>query len=145
MTVFAGDIINAADVNRRVITVTATTNGSTTSGATELAVDIGAGIVIAGRTYRLKWVFKYASTATDRYVIRVREGSGIGGLEIESNVFIVPGTGNTWTEILEADWVAASSGTATFTGTVAKLTGSGTLTPQGTTTSHRSLTADYAD
>jgi hypothetical protein len=144
VTVFAGDVIAASDINRRVGTAEAITDGSTTSATTELLnVDQVTCAVTAGRKYRVKWVFKYTGTvAADRFVIRVRI---TGAIEIESNVFLIPATGNTFTEILECDWTAVATGFMNFAGSIQRVSGTGTATPKGASTSHRTLTVDLAD
>jgi hypothetical protein len=149
MSYEVGDLVTADALNasgfRRVGTTTATSNASTTSGTTELAVDQVTATLVSGSTYRLKWYFKWTATvANDRFALRVRDGSGIGGTERESLVFNTL-TGNVFTEMLERDYTAGSSGSQTWTGTVARISGTGTVTPDGNGTGVRSFTVERVD
>lgn len=149
MTVNGGDVIYAADfneaANRRVGTTEGTTApGITTSGSTEVAVDQVTATVISGRKYTVTYRLKYTATVSaDRFVVRIRSGSGTGGTELESVVWITPATlSSTLTQTIDIDWVASSTGSQTFTATVARVGGTGTLTVQGGTTGRRILKVD---
>ena len=149
-TFFAGDELDAADLNLRTTTRVGTTNaqspGSTTSGTTELAVDTVTFTAVAGQRYEVKYWFKYTATVSaDRFVVRVRQGSGTGGTELESRVFVTPASLlSTLTEPLELDYVPSSSGSTTLQATVARTGGTGALTVQGSATANRWLKVNLA-
>lgn len=129
-------------LNPRVGTTTGTAGGGTTTATTEGPTDQVTAAVVSGWTYRIRWYMKYTATvANDRFVLRIRTGSGVGGTELESAVFNT-GTGVTFTEVIETDWTAAATGNQTFTGTVQRVSGTGTITIQGGPTVRRSFTVD---
>ncbi|GIM88747.1 hypothetical protein Ato02nite_005400 [Paractinoplanes toevensis] len=146
--ILGGNPTKVTDVTRRVGTTLATSNASTTSGTTELAVDQVTANVISGNRYVIRWVFKYTGTSTaDQYVVRIREGSGTGGAEVDSVVFIPQYTANNITLIMDVDWGPAVSTTSrTWTGTVQRISGTtSTVTPVGGSTFRRRLTVELAD
>lgn len=144
MTVFGGDVTNVVDVNRRVGTTLATADATAISTGTETVIDTVVASVIAGRGYEVEWKMRYAATAADTWVIRVREDA-VGGAEVDSTVFVASSTGNTFTQVVGMDWTAGATGSKTFVATVQRLTGTGTLTPKGGSTFKRRLKVTYED
>jgi hypothetical protein len=145
MTVYAGDEIYAADINRRVGTTTATTDSSATSVTTELAIDQVTIAAVAGQVYRLAWWVPWlGSAAADRFFLLLRTGSGIAGTQLTFSTIVVASTSATEAEMVVAEWTAGSTGSQTFTGTFRRSSGTGTLTAKGSGTQPRLLTVDVA-
>ena len=150
MTVFAGGIIYAADVNqaanRRIGTTTRTSTGGTTSGTTELQVDTVTGTIVNGQLYRIRWQCMFTATvAADRFFLILREGSGLGGTQLAFTTIVVDVSGTpTESKTLECDYTAAASGSQTWTASLRRNSGTGTMTAAGTTGGPSSLTVDLA-
>jgi hypothetical protein len=105
--VAAGGRIYATDVNRRVGTTTATSNGTATSGTTELVVDTVTASVVSGRRYRIKATFPHQhSVANDRFFLLIREGTTTGGTQLTYNTTFGHTTGQADVLIIETDWTA---------------------------------------
>lgn len=143
--VAGGDIIYAADINlaqlKRVGTTLGTSDGTATSGTTELAIDQVTATLVAGYRYNLRWFARWAFTvATDDFFLLLREDSGISGTQIA----FMTVEADEKHAIITADFVAASSGSKTFTGTFRRSAGTGTLTANGSATGPRLFTVDFA-
>jgi len=146
MTVFAGDIISASDVNRRIGTTTRVSDTAATSGTTELQVDTVTGILVSGRRYRLRWFCLFnGSVAADNFFFILREGSGTAGTQLAFTTERIDTTGVTESKVLEVDYTAAASGSQTFTATFRRSSGTGTLTGKGSGTGPSSLIIEYTD
>jgi hypothetical protein len=144
--VAAGGRVYASDVNRRVGTTTATTDGSATSGTTELVVDTVTATVIAGRAYRVRSVFPHQhSVASDRFFILLREGTTVAGTQLSYDTTFGHTIAQVDTARPEADWTAPTTGTVNFCVTARRTVGTGTLTPKGAATQPRSLTVESAE
>lgn len=147
MTVFAGDPIAAADVNiatdRRVGTFTGDTDKAAAAYSTETVVDTVTIAAVAGRRYRVKYVWHaVATTTTNLLYVRLREGSGIVGSQLTYKQHQVPT--NIDTQQVEVDWTASSTGSQTFAATAFRQTGSTTSTFRGAASQPRTLTVEYA-
>jgi hypothetical protein len=144
--VAAGGRIYASDINRRIGTTTATTNGSATSSTTESVVDTITVSVVAGRRYRIKSVFPHNhSVANDRFFVLIREGTTTAGTQLTYDTTYGHTTGQTDTVRPEVDWTASSTGSQSFCVTARRTVGTGTLTPVGSATQPRSLTVELAE
>jgi hypothetical protein len=143
MTVYGGDVIYAADINRRVGINTATSDSSATSGTTELSIDQVTINAVSGHTYRLVWWCPWlGSVAADRFFLLLRLGSGIAGTQLTFSTVVVASTSATETKTVIAEWTASSTASQTFTGTFRRNSGTGTLTAKGASTQPRLLTVD---
>lgn len=147
MTVFAGDVISATDVNRRVGTTTGLSDSSATSGTTELSIDQVTAFLIAGRRYTITWDTQWLGTvAADVFFLLIREGSGIAGNQLDfTTVKVGAATITTEAAILMVDYTASATGSQTFTATFRRSSGTGTLTAKASSTQPRTLKAEYAD
>jgi hypothetical protein len=147
MTVFAGDVISASDINRRVGTTTATSDSSATSGTTELSVDQVTATLVSGRRYTLTWDVAWLGTvAADFFFLILREGSGTGGTQLDfSTVKVQAATIPTEGAIVVADYTASATGSQTFTATLRRSSGTGTLTAKASSNGPRTLKVDLAD
>jgi hypothetical protein len=144
--VAAGGRIYATDVNRRVGTTTATSNGTATSGTTELVVDTVTASVVSGRRYRIKATFPHQhSVANDRFFLLIREGTTTGGTQLTYNTTFGHTTGQADVLIIETDWTASSTGSQSFCVCARRTVGTGTLTPVGAATQPRSLIVELAE
>lgn len=117
-----------------------------TSGTTESAYDTVTVDVIEGARYHVKCYFPYfCSVAGDRFLVRLREGSGITGSQITyASAYASDNTG-VFVVTPESDWVADFTGQQTFVVTAQRGAGTGTLTPKGATSQIRLLTVDFVD
>lgn len=147
MTAFAGDIISASDVNRRVGTTPATTDSSATSGTTELSVDQVTANLTLGRKYVVTWDMNWLGTvAADVFSLRIREGSGTGGAQLDlTSVKVQAATIPTEQAIVMVDYTASATGSQTFTASLQRISGTGTVTAKGSVTQPRTLKVDLAD
>lgn len=151
MTVNGGDVIFAADINRatnrRIGTTTRTSDTSASSGTTELQVDTVTGTTVTGRRYRIRWQPLYTGTVlADRFFFIIREGSGLLGTQLAFTTLIVDASGTpTESLILECDYTATSSGSQTWTVSIRRNSGTGTMTVKGSATGPSSLIVDSAE
>jgi len=147
MTVYAGQVIAASDVNRRAGTTTATADSSATSGTTELSIDQVTASVVAGNKYTITWDTQWLGTvAADVFFLILREGSGIAGTQLDfTTVKVGAATITTEAAILMVDYTATATGSQTFTATFRRSSGTGTLTAKAASTQPRTLKVDLAD
>lgn len=151
MTVNGGDVIFAADINRatnrRIGTTTRTSDTAASSGTTELQVDTVTGTVVSGRRYRIRWQVLFTATAAaDRFFFILREGSGLLGTQLAFTTMIVDASGTpTESFILECDYTATASGSQTWTASLRRNSGAGTMTAKGSATGPSSLIVDSAE
>lgn len=147
----SGDNLTSANLslakNPRVGDTVATADSSATNSGTnvELSVDTVTINAVSGRKYRLTWVFQYAcSVANDRAFFRIREGSGTGGNQLTVGQFVAPvaNTALSGGPII-VDWTASSTGSQTFSGTIQRASGTGSVTRRAATSQPAYLTAEY--
>jgi hypothetical protein len=144
--VAAGGRIYATDINRRVGTTTATTNGTATSSTTELVVDTVTASVVSGRRYRIKSTFPHQhSVANDRFFLLLREGTTTAGTQLTYNTTFGHTTAQVDVLTVETDWTASSTGSQSFCICARRTVGTGTLTPVGAATQPRSLIVELAE
>jgi hypothetical protein len=130
-------------VTRRVGTTNADTDGSATSGTTELVVNTVTVNIIAGQLYHVRSYFPYVgSVAADKFFIRLREGNTITGAQITYDNATITTTSAVYVAKPEADWVAPTSGSQVFCVTAQQFAGTGTLTPKGAPSQKRSIIVD---
>lgn len=146
MTAFAGDIISASDVNRRIATTTRTSDTAATSAAVELQVDTVTGLLVQGRRYRIRWFCVFsATTAADNFFFILREGSGTGGAQLAFTTEHIDASGITESKELEVDYTASATASQTFTATLRRSSGTGTITGKGASNGPSSLIIEVAD
>jgi hypothetical protein len=149
-TVAGGDVILAADNNNlenrlaavegRLTVTTATSAASATSSTTELAVDQVTKTLVSGKVYRVRWVLAWSGTVgTDVFFVLLRSGSGTGGTQLTFRSVLIS---SLFGATLETFFTAGSSGSQTFTGTVRRSSGTGTMTCSGSATQPRHLTVE---
>jgi hypothetical protein len=142
----AGDNINVADIlkalNRRIGTTTGDTDGTSQTFAAEVAVETVTTSVIAGRTYRVRYVFHTQTTTSGNTLLtRVRAGT-IAGTQVTYTNAVSLTTIQTF--IIEADWTASVTGSQTFTATAIRTAGTTNSQFRGAVGQPRSLTIEYA-
>lgn len=147
MTVFAGDPVTAADVNlatdRRVGTFSGDTDKTAAAYSTETVVDQVTINAVAGRRYRIRYLWHaVATTTTNLLYVRIREGTTTAGAQLTYAQHQVPT--NIDTKQVEADWTASTTATITFSTTASRQTGSTNSTFRGAPSQPRSLTVEYA-
>ena len=146
MTAFAGDIISASDVNRRIATTTRSSDTAATSGTTELQVDTVTGLLVQGRRYRIRWYCLWsASTTGDNFFFILREGSGTGGAQLAFTTEHIDVNGVTEDKELEVDYTASATASQTFTATFRRSSGGGTMTGKGASNGPASLIIEAGD
>lgn len=142
----AGEFIVVADVlkalNRRIATTTGDTDGTSQSFAAEVAIENVVASVVAGRTYRVRYIFHTQTTTTGNTLLtRVRAGT-VAGTQITYTNAVSLTTIQTF--IIEADWTASVTGNQTFTATAIRTAGSTNSQFRGAVGQPRSLTVEYA-
>lgn len=138
----AGGIIYADDVNKlgRVDETVEVSDEAPSSGTTELVVDSLTVGVVAGRTYRVTWVINWTgSVANDRFLMRTRAA----GAQLTYDTADVKSTPAIVQDVIVSEYVAGSTTNVTFTGTVQRVVGTGTLTARGAASQARILSVDY--
>lgn len=144
-TINGGDIIYAVDVTRRLGTTTRIADASATSGTTELQIDTVAGSLISGRQYRIRWLCLFSATvAADKFFFILREGSGTSGTQLAFTTEYIDTTGTTESKVLEVDYTASATGSQTFTASLRRSSGTGTMTAKGAATGPSSLIIEAA-
>lgn len=131
---------------RRVGTTNAVSDGTATSGTTELVVNTVTVNVVEGQTYHVKCYFPFVCSASPaRYLIRLREGVSAAGAQI-TYATAIPDVTTPASAVLvvtpESDWMASSTGQQQFCVTAQQASGTGTLTPKGASSQTRSITVD---
>lgn len=149
-TVFAGDPILAADMNRALTRVIgtptiATAAGTSITSTAEVLVDSLTVTVESGRRYKLiarvPWL---ATVVNDNFYLLLRETSISGTQLTFRNARVTQITRVDMTD-LWVYWTAPSSGSMTFVSSCRRNDGTGNLTPQGATNGPRTLTLEAAD
>jgi hypothetical protein len=125
---------------RAVGSTFANSNASATSGTTELAIDQVTATLVNGRTYKIEWTLTWSGTVTDdQFFVLLRLGSGIAGTQL---TFRTVAIGRSFGAHMRAYYTASSSGSQTFTGSLRRSTGTGTMTATGSATQNRILTVE---
>lgn len=135
---------NAADrldaIEGRLAITTATSAASATSGTTELAVDQVSKDLVIGEVYRIQWTLAWTGTVTDDvFFVLLRLGSGTGGTQLTFRSVVV---GRSFGAQITTYYTATATGSQTFTGTLRRSSGTGTMTAAGTATQPRHLTVE---
>jgi hypothetical protein len=144
--VFGGDPILAADMNRAINKKIAETVGVSDSGSitSEAVVDTVTADLVAGRTYKIRYVcpITTSSASGDRAFVRVRTGTTTGGTQLSFAGAKADNTAATDsdTAIVEATFTPSSSGSQSFCGTVQRTTANGNIVAKGATSQPRFLT-----
>jgi hypothetical protein len=123
-----------------------TTRTSDSSGftTTETLIDTVTVSVVSGRTYRVTWHSSLSSTvAGDDVLARIREDSGTSGTQLSYVQVDSTSTSNRWPADVETEFTASSTGSKTFSGTMQRTAGSGTITVKSAATSPTYLYVDY--
>jgi hypothetical protein len=146
VTVFAGDVIAAVDINRRVGYTSATSDGSATSGTTEQVVDTVTCTVISGRSYLVEAFFPYTGTVVaDGFFVLLREGITTAGTQLTYQTATISQTVRVEAFRPAVLWTASSTGSQSFCVCVRRNSGTGTLTPRGSGGQVRWLRVTYDD
>jgi len=142
----AGEIYSPSDIPRRVGVTLGTADLSATSGTTEKTVDATTVSVVSGKTYSVRYLFHYTGTVSaDAFLMRIRQG-GLAGVQLSYAMADVTITaGGALTGYVEVDWVASTTGSQTFTTTVQRAAGSGTLTVKGAVSQPRKLEVRFEE
>lgn len=122
---------DAATMQVGLSTRTSNTGGITT---TETVLDTVTATLVAGRTYRITYNTNAASTVlTTMARFRIREGNGIAGT-MRQLANTVPAIINSdFGVTLVGRFTAVSSGSQTFSGTLVRASGTGTLSSNANT------------
>lgn len=145
----SGDPVSYADAalaQRRIGTATGVdTDTASATLATETIIDTVTCNVVAGRTYRIRWVFQWnpvsASSVSLRNRIRVGNTSGS---QITYNETTRSSTTPNDVYILEADWTAVVTGSQQFSGTSIRLAGTVNSQFRGASSQLRSFIVEFA-
>lgn len=133
-------------LNRRIATTTGDTDLTAATYASVAAVENVVAALVAGRTYRVRYVFNMSfANAGDRATVRLRDASGsAGGAQISYITVFTPAAGVVVPGIVECDYLASATGNKTFQVTCERggLAAS-TLQFRGAASQPRSLTVEY--
>lgn len=143
--------VNAADVNLALMnnvgpSTLGTADFTATSGTTEKLLDTVTVNVVSGRKYRVGYVFAWqCDTLNDRYFVRIREGSVLGGsqLAVVNMILLTPINVLVPGIPTEAEWTASATGSQSFCATIQRGTGSGTATVRGASSQQRILSVKW--
>jgi hypothetical protein len=141
----SGDPLSNDDIERRVGTTTRTSDTSTVT-TTETVADSVTAFLVAGRTYRVRWVVGYTSdVAGDSLFLRVREDTVSGTVMAVSRGYspLTNGAGSRWVVVAEAEYTPGSSASKTFVGTYNRASGTGNVKVTAGTTTPTFLYVDY--
>jgi hypothetical protein len=148
--VAAGDNLAISDLllalNRRVATASGTDADVTAASyASETVVDTVTASVVAGRTYRIKWVFQWNAASASSVTLRTRiRLTGTSGAQLTYRDSTNATTTPSEVLILEVDWTAGATGSQVFVGTAIRQAGTASSQFRGATSQSRSLTVEYA-
>lgn len=143
----AGDIFAPSAIPRRVGLTQGIADLTATSGTTEKSVDAVTVSVVAGNTYTIRYLFHYTGTVlNDTFLMRIRQG-GLAGVQLTYSMADVTATsGGALTRYAEVDWVAASTGSQTFTTTIQRAgLATGTATVKGAASQPRKLEVRFEE
>jgi hypothetical protein len=140
----AGQVATAGRVPGERIATTTVTSDSSTFTTTETEVASVTAALVSGRTYRVRYAARFASTvAADWLMASVREDSTTGTRLTEDNVISEQSATAGWPVAGEAEYTAASTGDKTFVLTGIRATGTGTCRLEAATTRPTYLYVDY--
>lgn len=123
-----------------------TTDFTATSGTTEKTLDTITVPVVAGRKYRVRYVFAWqADTLNARYFVRIKEGTTTAGAQLAVVNMILLTPVNTLVPGIpvEAEWTAPTTGNQSFVATIQQNSGSGTATVRGASSQPRILSVSW--
>lgn len=150
MTVFAGDPILAADMNRALTRVIGTPTEATSdlaaiNSATNVLIDSLTVTVVAGRRYKLSAYIPVilSDTASNHYILLCEDS--VSGAQLTYDTARHAQTARPQAYVIWVYWTAAASGSKTFVSCTRRADGSGTITPKGATSQKRTLTLESAD
>lgn len=149
----AGDNLTASRLAKangtRVASMTPRTSDSSGVTTSETLADTVTADLVTGRKYRVRWVGGVTSTvAADTLFLRLREGSGTGGTQMQLSRVSVPntsGAGSRFGETLEAEFTAVATASKTFSLTYHRASGSGTVSLPSTGTLPTYFYVDYVE
>lgn len=150
MTVFAGDPILAADMNRALTRVigtptVATADLSAISSGSNTIIDSLTVPVEAGRRYKLLAYIPYTVGVTgERHYLLLCEDS-VSGTQISYATISESSTTGNSAKTVWAYWTAPSTGDKTFVSCTRRASGSGAITIRGSGGQPRILTLEAAD
>ena len=149
MTVFGGDPILAADMNRaltRVIAATeATSDLSAINSATNTLIDSVTAAVEAGRRYKISAYIPVilSDTASNHYILICEDS--VSGAQLTYDTARHAQTARPQAYVLWVYWTATTTGNKTFVSCTRRADGTGTITPKGATSQKRNLAVEAAD
>jgi hypothetical protein len=150
MTVFGGDPILAADMNRAQQRVVGTPTESTAdlsaiSSATNVIIDSVTVNLEIGRRYKVSAYIPYSvSATTDNHYLLLCEDS-VSGAQL---TYATVREGHTTRVAAKTVWcyyTAVATAAKTFVSCTRRADGSGSITPKGATSQKRILTVETAD
>lgn len=141
----SGDPVSYADAalaQRRIGTLTGDTDVTAASYSSDTGVENFSCTVVAGRTYRVKYVFNaQAVTTTNTLLVRIRSGNYTGTQITYTNAILATAIQQF---VIEADWTAPVSGTQQFSITATRTAGTTNSQFRGAASQPRSLTVEFA-
>lgn len=150
MTVFAGDPILAADMNRALTRVIGTPTEGTSdlsaiNSATNVLIDSLTVPVEAGRRYKLSAYIPVilSDTASNHYILLCEDS--VSGAQLTYDTARHAQTARPQAYVIWVYWTASTTGNKTFVSCTRRADGSGTITPKGATSQKRTLTLEAAD
>jgi hypothetical protein len=140
----AGEAITAGKIpGERVATTTRTSNSGTFTSETVL--DTVVAPVVAGRTYRVRWVCAHQSTVgTDVARLRLREDS-VAGTQLQLDNVSFDANSQIVQRTVEAQYVADATEDKTFVATSARLSGSGNISSTQSATQPALLYVEFIE
>lgn len=151
MTVFGGDPILAADMNRAQQRVVGTPTESTSdlsaiNSTTNVQIDSWTGNLEQGRRYKVSAYIPYVvSTTTENWYLLLCEDSASGAQMTYATVREAQTT-RVAAKTVWAYYTATATGPKTFVSCTRRdAAGSGTISPKGATSQKRILTVETAD
>ncbi len=142
----AGDPIYASDVNTRVGTTEGTSDIAATSYSTEGVLDTVTISAVSGKRYKIQYFTPYqGSVAADRFLVRIRTGTTIAGVQLTYDTAEIHATGGVYDLIIIAEWTASATASQSFCATANRTAGSGNLTVKGASSQTRLLTVDVVN
>lgn len=133
-----------ARVSNRMATTIRTTDSSAVSAETQ--IDTVTASLVSGRIYKVTWDIAYTSSvAADSMFARIREDS-VSGTQLtlrRGDIRLTNGAGSGWSLHLEAEYTAVSTGNKTFSGTIARASGTGNVNVVAAATLPAYLYVDY--
>lgn len=138
----AGEIIVAGQVpgERIATSILVVASAAITTEAQAMSVTAA---LVNGRTYKVTAAFLAGiSVATDIFVSRIRENT-VAGNALQFGRFAPGLTNSGFHDLIEAEFTAVATGDKTFSFTLQRSTGTGTITVQGGAANPAYLYVDY--